>query len=118
MTNLKRQVERGSAPLPPQNQQAGTDRFPIPVYSKERSSLPRFLRRFYTWTLSHKPEDALSYRRPVLMTPKTPRSELEIEYRKRDVEQSLVVWSALKKGMSYFRRDDEALLVAALTGST
>ena len=33
MTNLKRQVERGSAPLPPQNQQAGTDRFPIPMYS-------------------------------------------------------------------------------------
>ena len=30
MTNLKRQAERGSAPLPPQNQQAGTDRFPIP----------------------------------------------------------------------------------------
>ena len=33
MTNLKRKVERGSAPLPPQNQQAGTDRFPIPMYS-------------------------------------------------------------------------------------
>ena len=31
MTNLKRQVERGSAPLPPQNQQAETDRFPIPM---------------------------------------------------------------------------------------
>ena len=39
MTNLKRQVERGSVPLPPQNQQAGTDRFPIPMYSGERSSL-------------------------------------------------------------------------------
>ena len=31
MTDLRRQVERGSAPLPPQNQQAGTDRFPIPM---------------------------------------------------------------------------------------
>ena len=30
MTNLKRQVERGSTSLLPQNQQAGTDRFPIP----------------------------------------------------------------------------------------
>ena len=34
MTNLKRQVQRGSAPLPPQNQQAGTGRFPIPMYSE------------------------------------------------------------------------------------
>ena len=33
MTNLKRQVERGPAPLPLQNQQAGADRFPIPMYS-------------------------------------------------------------------------------------
>ena len=40
MTNLRRQVERGSAALPPQqNQQAGTDRFPIPMYSGERNSL-------------------------------------------------------------------------------
>ena len=58
ITNLKRQVERGSAPLPPQNQQAGTDRFPIPIYSGERSSLSRFLKLFYTWALSHKSEDA------------------------------------------------------------
>ena len=33
MANLRRQVERGSAPLPPQNQQAGKDRFQIPMYS-------------------------------------------------------------------------------------
>ena len=44
MQILKRQVERGSAPLPPQNQQAGTDRFPIPMYFGERSSLSRFLK--------------------------------------------------------------------------
>ena len=48
MINLKRQVERGSAPLPLQNQQAGADRFPIPMYSGERSSLSRFLKLFYT----------------------------------------------------------------------
>ena len=33
MADLRRQVERGSAPLPSQNQQAGTDIFPIPMYS-------------------------------------------------------------------------------------
>ena len=48
MINLRRQVERGSALLPPQNQQTGTDRFPIPMYSGERSSLSRFLKLFYT----------------------------------------------------------------------
>ena len=32
MINLRIQVERGSAPLPPQNQQAGTNRFPIPSH--------------------------------------------------------------------------------------
>ena len=97
MTNLKRQVERGSAPLPPQNQQAGTDRFPIPMYSEERSSLSMFLKLLYTWALSRKAEDALSYSRPVIMTSKKSRSELEIEYGRRDVEQSLVVSSALTK---------------------
>ena len=39
----RRQVERDSAPLPPQNQQAGTDSFPISMYSGERNSLSRFL---------------------------------------------------------------------------
>ena len=39
MTDLRRQVERGSAPLPPQNQQAGTDRFPIPMYSGSQAFL-------------------------------------------------------------------------------
>ena len=97
MTNLKRQVERGSASLPPQNQQAGTGRFPIPMYSGERSSLSMLLKLLYTWALSHKAEDALSYSRPEIMTSKKSRSELEIEYGRRDVEQSLVVWSALTK---------------------
>ena len=48
MINLRRQVERGSALLPPQNQQTGIDRFPIPMYSGERSSLSRFLQLLYT----------------------------------------------------------------------
>ena len=48
MADLRRQVERGSAPLPSQNQQAETDKFPIPMYSEERNSLSRFLKHFYT----------------------------------------------------------------------
>ena len=67
------------------------------MHSGERNSLSRFLKLFYTWALSHKSEDALSYSRPVIMASKKSRSELEIEYGRRDdVEQSLVVWSALK----------------------
>ena len=99
MADLRRQVERGSASMPPQNQQAGTDKFPIPMYSGERNSLPRFLKLFYSWALSHRPEDTLSYSRPVVMTSKKPRSELGGEYGRRDVERSLVVWSALTKAV-------------------
>ena len=99
ITNLRRQVNRGSAAMPPQNQQAGTDRFPIPMYFGERNSLSRLLKLFYTWALSHKSEDALSYSRPVMMTSKKSRLELEGEYRRQDVEQSLVVWSALTKAV-------------------
>ena len=43
---LRRQVELSSAPSPPLNQQAGNDRFPIPIYSGERSTLPNFLKTF------------------------------------------------------------------------
>ena len=46
MIYLRRQVELGSAPLPPQNQQAVNDRFPIPIYAGERSTLSRFLKSF------------------------------------------------------------------------
>ena len=99
MADLRRQVERGSAAMPPQNQEAGTGRFPIPMYSGKRNSLPRFLKLFYTWALSHTAEDALSYSRPVIMTSKKSRSELEREYGRQDVEQSLVVWSALTKAV-------------------
>ena len=99
IADLRRQVERGSAPLPPQNQQAGTDRFPIPMYCGERNSLSRFLKLFYTWALSHKSEDVLSYSRPVIMTSKKFRSEFEREYGRWDMEQSLVVWSAVTKAV-------------------
>ena len=60
--------------MPPQNRQAGTDRFPIPMYSGERKSLSRFLKLFYTWALSQESEDALSYSRLVIMTSKKSRS--------------------------------------------
>ena len=79
MTDSRRQVERDSAPLPPQNQQAGTDRFLIPTYSGERNSLSRFLKQFYTWTLSSQSEDALKHSRPIFMTGGSLRRELERE---------------------------------------
>ena len=105
MTNLKRQVERGSTPLPSQNQQAGADRFPILMYSGERRmSLSRFLKLFYTWALSQKSEDALSYSRLIMMTSKKSRSELEIGYGRRDVEQLLVVWSSLTKAVEKYKK--------------
>ena len=104
MADLRRQVERGSASMSPQNQQAGTDKFPIPMYSGERNSLPRFLKLFSSWALSHISEDALSYSRPVIMTSKTSRSELEGEYGRRDVERPLVVWSVLRKLWKKIRR--------------
>ena len=80
MISLRRQVELGSALLPPLNQQAGNDRFPIPISSGERSTLSRFLKLFYTWSLLHKSEDALNYSRPVTMITKKSRSDLEVEY--------------------------------------
>ena len=58
MVELPREVKLDSAPSPPLNQHTGNDRFPIPIYSGERSTLPRPLKRFYTWALSHQSEDA------------------------------------------------------------
>ena len=99
MIHLKRQVERGSAPLPSQNQQAGTDRFPIPMYPEERSSLSRFLKVFYTWVLSSQSEDALNHSRPIIMTGDNSRRELEREYGRQIVAQSLTVWNGLTKAV-------------------
>ena len=95
--DLRRQVERGSTPMPSQNQQAGT--FPIPMYSGERNSLSRFLKHFYTWALSSRSEDALSNSRPVILTGDKSRRELEIEYGRQIVAQSLTVWNGLTKAV-------------------
>ena len=97
MADLRRQVERGSTPLLSQNQQAGT--FPIPMYSGERSSLSRFLKQFHTWALSSRSEDALSNSRPVILTGDKSRRELEIEYGRQIVAQSLTVWNGLTKAV-------------------
>ena len=97
MADLRRQVERGSTPLPSQKQQAGT--FPIPMYSGERNSLSRFLKQFHTWALSSRSEDALSNSRPVIMTGDKSRRELEIEDGRQIVAQSLTVWNGLTKAV-------------------
>ena len=97
MADFRRQVERGSTPLPSQNQQAGT--FPIPMYSGERNSLSRFLKYFYTWALSSRSEDALSHSCLVIMTGDKSRRELEIEYGSQIVAQSLTVWNGLTKAV-------------------
>ena len=97
LADLRRQVERDSTPLPPPNQQAGT--FPIPMYSGERSSLSRFLKQFHAWTLSSRSEDALSNSRPVILTGDKSRREMEIEYGRQIVAQSLTVWNGLTKAV-------------------
>ena len=83
--------------MPSQNQQAGT--FPIPMYFGERNSLSRFLKHFYTWALSSQSEDALSHSCPVIMTGDKSRRELEIEYGRQIVAQSLTVWNGLTKAV-------------------
>ena len=85
--------------MPSQNQQAGTDRFPIPMYSGERNSLSRFLKHFYTWALSSQSEDALNHGSPIIMTGDKSRRELEIEYGRQIVAQSLTVWNGLTKAV-------------------
>ena len=97
MADLRRQVARGSTPVPSQNQQTGT--FPIPMYSGERSSLSRVLKQFHTWALSSRSEDALSNSRPVILTGDKSRRELEIEYGREIVAQSLTVWNGLIKAV-------------------
>ena len=113
MTDLRRQVERGSAPLPPYNQQAGTDRFPIPIYSGERNSLSRFLKHFYTWALFFQSEDALNHSRPIIMTGDSSRRELEREYGRQIVPQSLTVWNGLTKAVEKDKRIADNILVRA-----
>ena len=83
--------------MPSQDQQAGTDRFPIPMYSGERNSLSRFLKYFYAWALSSQSEDALSYSCPVMMTGDKSQRELKREYGRHIVAQSLTVCNGLSK---------------------
>ena len=97
LADLRRQVERGSTLLAPQNQQAGT--FPIPNYSGERSSPSRLLKQFHTWALSSRSEDALSHSRPVIFTGDKSRRELDIEYGRQIVAQSLTVWNGVTKAV-------------------
>ena len=85
--------------MPSQNQQAGTDRVPVPMYSAECSSLSRFLNVFYTCALSSQSEDALNHSRPIIMTGDNSRRDLEREYGRQIVAQSLAVWNGLTKAV-------------------
>ena len=67
--------------------------------SGERNSLSRFLKHFHTWALSSQSEDALSHSCPVIMTGDRSRRELEIEYGRHIVAQSLTVWNGLTKAV-------------------
>ena len=69
------------------------------MYSGERSSLSRFLKQFYTWALSSRSEDALTNSRPVILTGDKSRRELEKEYGRQIVAQSLTVWNGLTKAV-------------------
>ena len=103
MENFKRQVERGSAPLPSQNQQTGTNRFPIPMYSGERNSLSRFLKHFYSWALSFQSEDALNHSRPIIMTGDSSRRKLKRAYGRQIWAQSLTVWNGLTNAVDKYK---------------
>ena len=117
--NLRKRVDLGSAPSPPLNQQAGNDRFPIPICSGQRSILSRFVKLFYTWALFSKSEDALTHSRPVVMTTMKSRTEHEIEYgRQRSVEQSLVVGSTLTKAVEKDKTMTDIVVGAKAPSST
>ena len=99
--------------MPSQNQLAGT--FPIPMYSGERSSLSRFLKQFHTSALSSRSEDALSNSRPVILTGDKSRRELEIEYGRQIVAQSLTVWNGLTKSVEKDKSVAEIVVRAKAT---
>ena len=95
MVELRRRGELGSAPSPPLNQQTENDRFPISPFTLGNAvHCLGSSKRFYAWALLHQSEDGLNHSWPtILMTAKKSRTELEIEYGRRIVEQSPVVWS-------------------------
>ena len=69
------------------------------MYSGERNSLSRVLKHLYTWALSSQSEDALNHSRPIIMTGDYSRRELEREYGRQIVAQSLTVWNGLTKAV-------------------
>ena len=69
------------------------------MYSGERNSLSRFLKNFYTWTLSSQSGDALNHSPPIIMTGDSSRRKLEREYGRQIVAQSLTVWNGLTKAV-------------------
>ena len=69
------------------------------MYSGERSGLSRFLKQFHTWALSSRSEGALSHSCPVIVSGDKSRRELEIEYGRQIVAQSLTVWNGRTKAV-------------------
>ena len=69
------------------------------MYSGERNSLSRSLKHVYTWALSSQSEDALNHSRPIIMAGDISRRELEREYGRQIVAQSLTVWNGLTKAV-------------------
>ena len=118
MINLRTQAELGSAPSPALNQQAGDDRFPIPIYSGERSTLSRFLKLFYTWALSSQSENALNHSRPIIRTGDNSRRELERESGRHIMAQSLTVWNALTKVVEKDKTIADIVVGAKASSST
>ena len=49
------------------SQQIERERNPIPMYSGDRRDLPTFINRFFSWTVTQRVEQALTYEVPVLM---------------------------------------------------
>ena len=96
MADLRRQVERARDLCPHK-----TSRREL-IYSRspcKHISLSRFLKHFYTWALSSQSEDALNHDRPIIMAEDKSRRELEIEYGRQTVAQSLTAWNGLTKAV-------------------
>ena len=70
----------------------------MPIYSGDRSALPNFLKLFQTWTFTHDAEKAIVTNEPVRVVGED-RDELDNAHGEEKVNQSLVVWIALVKGI-------------------
>ena len=69
------------------------------MYSGDRRALPNFINRFFSWAVTQRVEQALTYQVPVLMTTKKSRAELGREYGQIIVGDSLCVWAALTRAV-------------------